>query len=530
MKKYIIILTLLLVGNMSYGQQLHPTSTAAAINQTDSSINVWSGTGAKHVSPAIIGNRIKDVANLDSVKLYDSCAALRVSMNLISVGGIDTTALSNRINQRVKYTDTSTFMPTRAWVNTLMTNSGFITLSSINALAPLTYNAMTGYFVIDTSSADGVATKAFVYAHAVGASIDTTALSNRINLREKYTDTVGMSNRIELREKYTDTVGTSNRINLCEKYTDTVGTSNRIELREKYTDTVGTSNRIELRVKYSDSTTLYVTPKAMHDTAAALRTAIGSGGGGGGSQTLDQTLGYGNTTTKNAVVGGLTVNGNDTINVSGGGVVRMPWTLLNTYTAIYNKAVIAGTNNFTQLYAPNNDYYVGCANGTFHVSNALVDAFSVSQYDVFVHALGTGTVYSNSGMLTSTNPSDSNQKKNIVPLGGNYLDSFCSIPIYAYSYKSDPDSVRKVGPMAQGVERVFPQLVSHMTYRIKEPNPYPTSPFDSTITHEVDGKGLDQSAYIMYGMKALQEMYIKVQQLQARLDEDEALIQQLQNK
>jgi hypothetical protein len=33
------------------------------------------------------------------------------------------------------------------------------------------------------------------------------------------------------------------------------------------------------------------------------------------------------------------------------------------------------------------------------------------------------------------------------------------LPIYQYSYKDDPDSVRHIGPMAQDVEKITPEAV-----------------------------------------------------------------------
>ena len=73
--------------------------------------------------------------------------------------------------------------------------------------------------------------------------IDTTSLSNRINLKLNSSDTLSLSNRINLFPKI-DTTSLSNRINLKLNKLDTIYLSNRINLKLNSNDTLSLSNRI----------------------------------------------------------------------------------------------------------------------------------------------------------------------------------------------------------------------------------------------------------------------------------------------
>ena len=82
----------------------------------------------------------------------------------------------------------------------------------------------------------------------VGGSsfVDTTSLSNRINLKLAATDTVSLSNRINLKLYSSDTLYLSNRINLKLSRADTASLSARINLKLNRSDTaLMLSNRFE---------------------------------------------------------------------------------------------------------------------------------------------------------------------------------------------------------------------------------------------------------------------------------------------
>lgn len=82
------------------------------------------------------------------------------------------------------------------------------------------------------------------------STIDTTSLSNRINLRVKYTDTSTMLNKYL---RASDTLKLSNRINLRVKYTDTAS------MLAKYlrsADTLKLRRDVNLKVKYTDTSSM----------------------------------------------------------------------------------------------------------------------------------------------------------------------------------------------------------------------------------------------------------------------------------
>jgi hypothetical protein len=80
--------------------------------------------------------------------------------------------------------------------------------------------------------------------------------------------------------------------------------------------------------------------------------------------------------------------------------------------------------------------------------------------------LGTGPVYSSSGTLTSTNPSDSRLKTDIIDLSYG-LSSILALRPVSYKWKSDTvNQGTQYGFIAQEVQTVMPDLV--MEFETKE--------------------------------------------------------------
>lgn len=73
-------------------------------------------------------------------------------------------------------------------------------------------------------------------------------------------------------------------------------------------------------------------------------------------------------------------------------------------------------------------------------------------------ALGTGTVYSNSGVLTNTNPSDSSLKDSIMPMRYG-LAEILKLKPKTFYYKSDTAHTVKYGFIAQDVKPIMPDVV-----------------------------------------------------------------------
>jgi hypothetical protein len=79
-------------------------------------------------------------------------------------------------------------------------------------------------------------------------------------------------------------------------------------------------------------------------------------------------------------------------------------------------------------------------------------------------SLGTGTVYSNGGTLTNTNPSDLNLKTNIAPI--NYgLEEILKLNPVTFDWKNDTiNQGKQYGFIAQEVQKIMPDLVKQGEY------------------------------------------------------------------
>ena len=102
-------------------------------------------------------------------------------------------------------------------------------------------------------------------------------------------------------------------------------------------------------------------------------------------------------------------------------------------------------------------------------------------------SLGTGTVYSNGGTLTNTNPSDLNLKTNIAPI--NYgLDEILKLNPVTFDWKNDTiNQGKQYGFIAQEVQKIMPDLVKKGEYL-----------------------GLDKEAIFTTLVKAIQELNDKI--------------------
>ncbi len=169
---------------------------------------------------------------------------------------IDTTSLSNRINQRVKYTDTAAML------------SKYLRK---NDTASLSNRINKKLSASDTASLSNRINQRVKYTDTAAMlskylrKNDTASLSNRINKKLNAADTISLSNRINQRVKYTDTAA------MLSKYlrkNDTASLSNRINKKLSASDTASLSNRINQRVKYTDTAAMLSKYLRKNDTAS----------------------------------------------------------------------------------------------------------------------------------------------------------------------------------------------------------------------------------------------------------------------
>jgi hypothetical protein len=168
------------------------------------------------------------------------------------------------------------------------------------------------------------------------------------------------------------------------------------------------------------------------------------------------------------------------------------------------RALSIGGNGFPALVVSSDNTHYWTFASAYVNSNA--DLFfipnSKSFYDakftlgangaVTIASLGTGTVYSSSGILTSTNPSDSRLKTDITDLTYG-LSSILALRPVSYKWKSDTvNQGTQYGFIAQEVQTVMPELVKE---------------FDTTEDGEkVTRLGLEKEGIYAALVKSVQEL------------------------
>jgi len=138
------------------------------------------------------------------------------------------------------------------------------------------------------------------------------------------------------------------------------------------------------------------------------------------------------------------------------GSVYVPPTYFFRYDddkGIIGSGTCTSTGNATQLG-------IRAANDIiFATGGATTRATITSSGNFNIVNLGTGLVYSNSGTLTSTNPSDSRLKTDIADLSYG-LSSILALRPVSYKWKSDTiNQGTQYGFIAQEVQAVMPELV-----------------------------------------------------------------------
>lgn len=139
--------------------------------------------------------------------------------------------------------------------------------------------------------------------------------------------------------------------------------------------------------------------------------------------------------------------------------------------------------------------------GNFQVfENAVGAALSIAAGGaVTLSNLGTGTVYSNAGLLTNTNPSDLKLKNSIKPLSYG-LAEILKLQPKTFYYNSDSEKTNlKYGFIAQEVDPIMPDVVRKL--------------------QGSDKLGLETDAIYVTLVKAIQEQQVIIEELKRDLKE-----------
>jgi hypothetical protein len=129
-------------------------------------------------------------------------------------------------------------------------------------------------------------------------------------------------------------------------------------------------------------------------------------------------------------------------------------------TGIYDSAFILfedGTSSRDAFIGLTGD--AATAGSLRFATNGNTERMRLNSTGLTLASLGTGLVYSNSGLLTSTNPSDARLKTDITDLGYG-LSSILALRPVSYKWKSDTvNQGTQYGFIAQEVQTVMPDLV-----------------------------------------------------------------------
>jgi hypothetical protein len=105
-----------------------------------------------------------------------------------------------------------------------------------------------------------------------------------------------------------------------------------------------------------------------------------------------------------------------------------------------------------------------CINATATSGSAKLYVNGLAAFgSVTVGSLGTGTVYSSSGTLTNTNPSDKRLKENITPITYG-LNEILQLNPVSFDWKNDNNKNKQFGFIAQEVQEVMPEAVIEGEY------------------------------------------------------------------
>ena len=182
------------------------------------------------------------------------------------------------------------------------------------------------------------------------------------------------------------------------------------------------------------------------------------------------------------------------INFSDGNTQRMQIKNTNNGTIVFGTGEAAANSiNFYGNYSNSQPGYV-----IYGSSSNLLLEFNGNTKALYIGNLGTGLVYSNGGVLTSTNPSDIRLKENVLDIAYGLKDILKLRPV---SYKWKNDKVNQgiqFGFIAQEVQQVMPES-------IKE------------FGDDVKYLGLEKDAIYATLVNAIQEQQAQIEELKAKL-------------
>jgi hypothetical protein len=223
-----------------------------------------------------------DTTTWDATKknLADTALALRA----LIPSGVDTTSLSNRIDARVKYTDTasmlSPYLRSAAAATTYVPYTGATTNVNLGTHTITSYNS-----VVNHTSGSGVAAsitkggsgEALTVVKSSGSGNAASITGGVTLLSELHLNTDLADAYIASAANWNAKIGAGDTAAMLSSYlrkADTASLSTRINTKLNSADTASLSTRIDARVKYSDTATMLSPYYRTATATAALATKV----------------------------------------------------------------------------------------------------------------------------------------------------------------------------------------------------------------------------------------------------------------
>ena len=190
------------------------------------------------------------------------------------------------------------------------------------------------------------------------------------------------------------------------------------------------------------------------------------------------------------------VNGTSTFETGGFAslpALRMITDSDNPSLRFYRPSGGSPNSNIWQLQGNGSDFIIGSTVANRYSETSFNQRLKIDiSGNVTISTLGTGLVYSNAGVLTSTNPSDARLKTDITDIGYG-LSSIIALRPVSYKWKSDKvNQGTQYGFIAQEVQMVMPDLV----------NEFETTEDGETVTR----LGLEKEGIYAALVKSVQEL------------------------
>jgi hypothetical protein len=214
---------------------------------------------------------------------------------------------------------------------------------------------------------------------------------------------------------------------------------------------------------------------------------------------------------------GFATNDAERMRITSGGNVGIGTTSPSAFSGYRNLSLQSGTSGFNLDFFDNSGVrrssiiYNNQVDFTFGVLEAIPFRFETngsermritSSGSVVVNNLGTGTVYSNAGVLTNTNPSDERLKENIDDLEYGLAEILQLRPV-SYNWINDTaNQGKQFGFIAQEVQEIMPDLINEFTITEDE--------------EEVVRLGLDKEAIFVAMVNAIKELKAEIDLLKQK--------------